>query len=297
MGLNQKSKSGNKKWLALCLGSCCLCGALSGAAEVQPKKSFWSKVKDFFIPIGKQMLSGFQDQAMQIMQRQILQARQRVGASIFQELLTHNVVDTSATNAWSSVAHREAESRWRMLVQIINQFGGEQRTYYRQLHGIESLTDAELMQKLRNDLAQFRDRNAQEGFLSDLPLAILFDLWNSFTNAEILSYFPLLPEFFRSSVYGHLAINAQTLALADQLLAYLPVEDRVLYFVLLSQDFQKASFYFLPLQIQEKLKSQFKLQPAQLLDDSEKKHFDDVWGQILDRVSPVIAPFVSQLAQ
>ncbi|UPA28126.1 MAG: hypothetical protein LW808_002350 [Verrucomicrobiota bacterium] len=251
-------------------------------------------MKDFFIPIGKQMLGGFKDQAMQIMQRQILRARQEAGASIFQELITHNVVDIKA---WRRVARREAFSRWQMLVQLINQFGDEQRTYYRQLHGLEALTDAELMQKLRNDLAQFGDRNAQEGFLSDLPLAILFDLWNSFTNTEILSYFPLLPEFFRSSVYGHLAINAQTLALADQLLAYLPVEDRVLYFVLLSQDFQKASFYFLPLQIQEKLKSQFKLQPAQLLDDSEKKHFDDVWGQILDRVSPIIAPVVSQLAQ
>lgn len=201
-------------------------------------KNAWQKVKKFFAPVAKDLQDELSKQAnelakqageaareaakqaIQQLRQKIQEAHQRAAAAAIALYNKFHLLNSDALRTLVAAADAEQQERLRTLRQYVHDYGEEERTQYRQANHLEHLTDAELAQHLRTNL----DREA-----TTLKLTPLSDLWDSLLPQEISTYFPRLPLYFRSIVYGHLLFQNATADIAYPLFAHISDEDRILY--------------------------------------------------------------------
>lgn len=207
----------------------------------------WKKVKEFLAPIAKELQDELSKQAnelakqageaareaakqaIQQLRQKIQEAPQRAAAAAIALYDKFHTLHPDALKMLVTAADTETKERQKILRQYVQDYGKEDRTQYRKDAHLENLTDAKLAQHLRTHFIEFKETKAKEEFLKQLPLTILSDLWDSLLPQEISTYFPRLPLYFRSMVYGCLLFQNSTADIAYPLFTHISDEDRILY--------------------------------------------------------------------
>lgn len=155
--------------------------------------------------------------------------REQVRPQIKEILQAPNGIDRDKLKA---IAKGEAESRWKILSESIEQLRKSQTS--------KTPTSADFSQRF-SSVQNGSERNPVE----------LFDLWKSADDDQKRTLFSALPKLFQIAVSGQALLENQ--ALGDSLWEQFPMDERVLYYVLLSLAAQKTCHYLLPVTVQPKL--------------------------------------------
>ncbi|UPA28127.1 MAG: hypothetical protein LW808_002355 [Verrucomicrobiota bacterium] len=267
MGMDSNIKNGNRKWLVFCLGSGCLCGTLSGAVNKKP-----SDPKTFAkANLNAAKSSSAMQLQLALFKQGIASRRKEVKEKLKRAFELSGMINMPM---WKNIAEQEAKARWKDLNKLIGSFKGPRDVVGKPGHIKPTIVDpqAQFLESLYKfqyqEFSKIEGQGAKKKFLEKLSLPTLVDLWQHASDDEKLAIFPHCPPLFQAVVFGELIQTRPEIG--RQLLGYLPVLERVLYYLLLDDNFQKASFYFLPLTIQKRLEKKFHLTPATLLPDSEQ---------------------------
>lgn len=135
------------------------------------------------------------------------------------------------------IAQGEAESRWEIYTGAIEQL--------RQSQTKQTPVD------LDQQFFALQDDATKQELLKNHPVE-LFDLWKkSNSDDQKRKLFSFLPKLFQIAVCGQIFLENQ--ALGDSLWEQFPMDERVLYYVLLSPAAQKTCHSLLPEAVQKRL--------------------------------------------
>lgn len=287
MKIELKIKRWNQKWLALCLGSFLLGGSVSGGSN-KPRidikfpllTTFPSNraYKFNFVKESEQGIVSVQEEEdrkkikiqyyrhkplplfmedsdiwKNFKKNIIVPAREQTKTALIEMFQKPGAVDFTL---WKKLAKQQAISRWNTLGRLIVRSRIPLSIKSNSPFDIQVIYDRNY-ERARNLCSSYKNlasKGEKTKFLKKLEIQTILVFLQCVSDEDRLAIFACLPPLLQSILSG--IIIRMCPSIGNQIWEYLPVDERILYFILLSSDAQQKYFASLPLFLQEKLRAE-----------------------------------------